>query len=140
MLGLNKQYVIKKDIMFRVPVSYLTLGALNMKNEFSFEGELSNILIGTSWSEMTNNELNKEDNDIKKVNNCQELLHNIQNNLNNIKEDIHSLQDIKKITSWRQDYKLILIYLIHKLNILLMKKQNLKKLLKRYEGIISFQS
>ena len=49
MLGLNKQYVVKKDITFRVPVSYLTLGALNMKNEFRFVGELYNINIGTSW-------------------------------------------------------------------------------------------
>lgn len=103
-LGLNHQFTTKSNIVFRRPVSFLTIGALNMKGEFRFEGELNNIMIGSSLVEVQLN----QDVDAKLNQNIEtfvtqshQLIDTIRNNMHNIDNDIQSLQDIKnKIVSW----------------------------------------
>lgn len=102
-LGLNNVFNIKENISFKCPVAFLTVGALNMRGEFRFDGELNDIFIGTSLEIQSNNTPLEVKCDIKEcVETSHEMLDNIKNNLLNIHNDIKSLQNIKEnIQSWK---------------------------------------
>lgn len=104
-LYLNGHCNSKDNITFRKPCNVITTGALNKKGEFKFEGELSNIVIGTELIEKENNIIentnvdNSIDSYIKESDNHIKV---IKNNLIHLEKDIESLEIIKKqILSWK---------------------------------------
>jgi len=102
-LYLNGHCDTVDNITFRKPCNGVTIGALNKKGEFKFNGELKEIKLGTELVEKTirieNNNKNNIDQYIK---DSDKYLETIKENLININKDIDSLKEIKSdITSWK---------------------------------------
>ena len=104
-LGLNNDFTLLTNVEFRCPVGFLTVGALNMRGEFRFTGELQSITIGTSLETVQNREKSLGEsacNTKQMVEESHVLLDNIKRNLHDVDNDIVSLKDIKKnIDSWK---------------------------------------
>ena len=104
-LGLNHDFTLLTNVEFRCPVGFLTVGALNMRGEFRFAGELQGITIGTSLETVQTREESLGEstcNTKQMVEASHVLLDNIKRNLHDVDNDIVSLQDIKKnIDSWK---------------------------------------
>jgi hypothetical protein len=94
---------MKNNITFRKPCQFLTVGALNMKGEFRFDGEISDIKIGNKLVEKKKEVIEVKSNDVNEyIEKSNEYLLKIKNNLQNVSNDIESLKDVKnKITSWK---------------------------------------
>ena len=102
-LYLNGTRNMKNNITFRKPCQFLTVGALNMKGEFKFNGEISDIKIGNKLVEKEMEVVEVKSNDVNQfIEQSNEYLEKIKNNLQNLSNDIESLKDVKKqITSWK---------------------------------------
>jgi hypothetical protein len=85
------------NITFRKPCNSVTIGALNKKGEFKFNGDIKDVKLGTSLEEK---ELivedDKSDNLDSLINEADIHLETIKSNINNIKNDINSLKKIKE--------------------------------------------
>ena len=94
---------MKNNITFRKPCQFLTVGALNMRGEFKFNGEISDIKIGNKLVEKKMEVVKIKSNDVNQyIEQSNEYLEKIKNNLQNLSNDIESLKDVKnKITSWK---------------------------------------
>lgn len=102
-LGLNHQFSVRENVVFRCPVGYLTVGALNMRGEFRFDGELQNVCVGTALETHLNGFEQDVKCDVKRcVETSHEMLDKIEKNLQNMETDIASLRDVKnRIDSWK---------------------------------------
>lgn len=102
-LYLNGVRNMKNNITFRKPCQFLTVGALNMRGEFKFDGVISDIKIGNKLVEKKMEVVEVKSNDVNQyIEQSNEYLKKITNNLQNLSNDIESLKDVKnKITSWK---------------------------------------
>jgi hypothetical protein len=102
-LYLNGHCDTVDNITFRKPCNGVTIGALNKKGEFKFNGELKEIKLGTELEEkIIRIENTNKDNIEQCIKESDKFLETIKENLININNDINSLKDIKsKITSWK---------------------------------------
>ena len=104
-LYLNGNCNSKNNFTFKRPCNLITAGALNKKGEFKFNGELSNIVIGTGLIEKENKiiENTNIDNDINLyIKEADEHIKVIKNNIIHLEKDIESLEIIEKqILSWK---------------------------------------
>jgi gas vesicle protein len=91
------------NITFRKPCNSVTIGALNKKGEFKFNGDIKDVRLGTLLEEkelIVEND--KSDNLDSLINEADIHLETIKSNINNIKNDINSLKKIKEdILSWK---------------------------------------
>lgn len=102
-LYLNGVRNMKNNITYRKPCQFLTVGALNMRGEFKFKGEISDIKIGNKLVEKKMEVVKVKSNDVNQyIEQSTEYLEKIKNNLQNLSNDIKSLKDVKnQITSWK---------------------------------------
>lgn len=129
-LYLNGVRNMKNNITFKKPCQFLTVGALNMKNEFKFDGEISDIKIGNKLVEKKMEVVEvKSDNVNQYIEQSNEYLKNIKNNLQNLSNDIESLTDVKnKITSWKyRGLQLDTLLLDNQIEDYIKKKINFEK-------------
>ena len=104
-LYLNGHCNSKDNISFKKPCNLITAGALNKKGEFKFNGELSNIIIGTELVKKENKIIentNLDKNIDQYIKESENHINVIMNNILHLEKDIESLQVIKKqILSWK---------------------------------------
>ncbi len=102
-LYLNGVRNIKNNITFKKPCQFLTVGALNMRGEFKFDGDISDIKIGNKLFEKKMEVVEVKSNDVNQyIEQSNEYLEKIKNNLQNLGNDIESLEYVKnQITSWK---------------------------------------
>ena len=91
------------NITFRKPCNAVTIGALNKKGEFKFNGLVKEVKLGT---ELTEKKIFLNDDSSLTIDSCikeaDEYLLTIKNNLVNVNKDIDSLKKIKEnILSWK---------------------------------------
>ena len=97
----NGERNVLENINFKPPCHYLTVGALMPNGNFSFIGEIENLIIGNSIQTVSKQV--KEDN-IENITIEKSIKHlsDIRNNLTNIENDIKSLENILfEINSWK---------------------------------------
>lgn len=97
----NSNYL--ENITFHKPCNAVTIGALNKKGEFRFNGEIKDVKLGTELEEkQTLIEDNKSLTIESYIKESNEYLLTIKNNLDNVNNDIASLKKIKEnILSWK---------------------------------------
>ena len=102
-LYVNGHSDFKENIVFRVPCSFLTVGALNYKGEFRFAGEISGVNIGKGLKDVSHIIETKDVGDADSfIETSKEHLENIRNNLLNLDNDVESLKEIRhKVLSWK---------------------------------------
>lgn len=130
-LYLNGHFDFKDNLAMRKPCNVINVNALNQKGDFKFDGEISNIIIGSEIIEkedipdvkvdansIINSYIIESDKHIKVI----------KNNIKHIENDIKSLKDIREqVLSWKyRGLQIDTTLLDNQINTFIEKKNNLE--------------